>query len=369
LEAAFIRGIREVVVGEIAQPRAADDEVLIAVEAVGICGSDLHYYLEGAIGQQLIEAGGFVPGHEFAGRIADERAERYGLAPGTLVAVDPATPCGRCEWCQRGQVNLCPFVVFKGAPPHMGAMTRLIAARPEALFPVPDGFDATDAVMLEPLGVAVHAVDLARPRLLETCAVIGCGAIGLLGLQVAKVAGVGQTFAVEPLADRRELALALGADRAVGSVAELSDATSGRGVDLVIEATDVREGFQLAAEAARIGGRAVLVGIPEGDGYAPVQASLARRKGLSVKFSRRMGHVYPRAIELVRRGRVDVRRIATHHFPLARAAEAFARQAARADGIIKAILHPESGTGSTREAAAKVATIPDPAPAYSSCCR
>jgi L-iditol 2-dehydrogenase len=339
VQAAFIRGIRDVTMGELQEPVPGPDELLIAVEAVGICGSDLHYYLEGAIGQQVIE-GGFVPGHEFAGRIVDERAERFGLAPGALVAVDPATPCGRCEWCHRGHVNLCPHVVFKGAPPHLGAMTGLITAKPEALFPVPDGFDATDAAMLEPLGVAVHAVDLARPRLLESCAVIGCGAIGLLVLQVARVAGVGETIAVEPHPDRRATALELGADRAVASVAELLELTAGRGVDLVLECTDVREGFQLAAEAARIGGRVVLVGIPEGDGYA-LQASLARRKGLSVRFSRRMGHVYPRAIELVRRGRVDVRRLATHHFPLAAAPAAFAQQAERSGGIIKGILHPD----------------------------
>jgi len=339
VEAAFIRGIREVAVGELIPPRPAEDELLIEVEAVGICGSDLHYYLEGAIGQQVVEGLGFVPGHEFAGRIADEGAERFGLEPGILVAVDPATPCGRCEWCHRGHVNLCPFVRFTGAPPHQGAMAGLVTARPQALFAVPEGFDATDAALLEPLGVAIHAVDLARPKLLESCAVIGCGAIGLLTLQVAAVAGVGETIAVEPLPERRAAAVELGADRAVASVAELLEATHGRGVDLVLEATDARHGFQLAAEAARIGGRIVLIGIPEGDGYA-LQASLARRKGLSVKFSRRMGHVYPRAIELVRRGLVDVRRIATHHFPLAQASEAFARQAARADGIIKGILHP-----------------------------
>jgi L-iditol 2-dehydrogenase len=341
VQAAFIRGIRDVAVGEIGRPEPGEGELLIAVEAVGICGSDLHYYLEGAIGQQVIE-GGFVPGHEFAGRVVDDGAARFGFAPGQLVAVDPATACGRCEWCHRGHVNLCPNVVFKGAPPHTGAMVELIAAKPEALFAVPEGFDATDAAMLEPLGVAVHAVDLARPRLYESCAVIGCGAIGLLTLQVAKVAGVGETIAVEPHPDRRALALELGADRAVSSVAELQELTSGRGVDLVLEATDVCQGFQLAAEAARIGGRVVLVGIPEGDGYA-LQASLARRKGLGVKFSRRMGHVYPRAIELVRRGRVDVKRLATHHFPLSAAPEAFAQQAGRTGGIVKGILHPGQG--------------------------
>lgn len=339
MQAAFIRGIRNVEVGELAPPQPAEDELLIEVEACGICGSDLHYYLEGAIGEQVIRGGGYVPGHEFGGRIVDERAERFGLVPGTLVAVDPARPCGACEWCHRGHPNLCPHVVFKGAPPYPGAMTRYVTARAEELFPLPAGLDATDAAMLEPLGVAVHAIGLAKPRLLETCAVIGCGAIGLLLLQVAKAAGIGRTVAVEPLAARREAALSLGADAAVTSTAELAEATQGRGVDLVLEATDVREGFQLAAEAARIGGRVVLIGIPEGDGYA-LQASLARRKGLSVKFARRMGHVYPQAIALLAQGKVDVRRIATHHFPLAAAPEAFARQAAREGGIIKGILHP-----------------------------
>ena len=116
------------------------------------------------------------------------------------------------------------------------------------------------------------------------------------------------------------------------------------GVDLVLEATDRPEGLQLAAEAARIGGRCVLIGIPEGDRYA-LAASLARRKGLSVKFARRMGHVYPRAIELVRRGQVNVRRLATHHFPLDRAAEAFALQAAREGGIVRQSSTRETSRG------------------------
>lgn len=338
MQAAFIRGIRDVQIGEAPEPRAAEDELLIEVEACGICGSDLHYYLEGAIGEQVIK-GGFVPGHEFGGRIVDERAERFGLRPGTLVAVDPARPCGRCEWCHQGHPNLCPNVVFKGAPPYSGGMARYVTARPDELFTLPDTFDATDAAMLEPLGVAVHAVRLAKPRLLESCAVIGCGAIGLLTLQVAKAAGVGETIVVEPVPARREAALALGADAAVTSMAELQDHTRGRGVDLVLEATDIAQGFQLAAEAARIGGRIVLIGIPEGNRYE-LSASLARRKGLSIKLVRRMGHVYPAAIELLRQGKVDVRRIATHHFPLQEAATAFARQAARDGGIIKGILHP-----------------------------
>ncbi len=339
MQAVLLEGPRRVRLAAIEEPLPAEGELLLEVAAVGICGSDLHYYLEGGIGTQLAGEG-FVPGHEFACRVVDPRAAEHGFAPGTLVAVDPARSCGACEWCRAGHPNLCPRVVFKGAPPHAGAMAERIAAPVECLFPLPSGFDEIDALMLEPLGVAIHAVDLARPRLLESCAVIGLGPIGLLVLQVAKRAGAGRMLAVDPVAERRQAALELGAGEAFAAVDELLEATGERGADLVLEATDSAEGFTLAARAARIGGRIVLIGIPEGNRYA-LDAALCRRKGLTVRFARRMGHVYPRAIELVRRGEVDVRRIVTHRFPLAAAPEAFAMQAARRDGILKGVLFPD----------------------------
>ncbi len=350
MQAVLLEAPRSVRVATVAEPVPAEGELLLEVAAVGICGSDLHYYNEGAIGSQAA-CPGFVPGHEFACRVIDPRGEPLGLPPGTLVAVDPARPCGTCAWCHAGHPNLCPEVVFKGVPPTAGAMAERIAAPVECLFPLPETFDAIDGLMLEPLGVAVHAVALMRPRLRERCAVLGLGPIGLLLLQVAKCSGAGPIFGVDPVAARREAARELGADRVFADLEGLLEATGGRGTELVLEATDSPEGFEAAATAAAIGGRIALVGIPEGNRYG-LDASLARRKGLTVRFSRRMGHVYPQAIDLLRHGLVDVRRIVTHRFPLTRAAEAFALQAARADGILKAVLFPNrilSPNGNTKE--------------------
>ena len=168
MRAAYIHGVRDLRVGDKATPEPAANEVLLNVSAVGVCGSDLHYYKEGGIGSAIISQP-FVPGHEFAGRVIEDRPD-LGLLAGQLVAVDPAKPCGHCEWCERGQVNLCPNVEFMGAPPKThGAMTEVISAAPSQIFPVPDNFTDIQAVMLEPLGVAIHAMDLAKmKRVMET---------------------------------------------------------------------------------------------------------------------------------------------------------------------------------------------------------
>ena len=313
------------------------DEALLRVAAVGICGSDLHYFKDGGIGSAVIKAP-FVPGHEFGGWLEADLEERS-LPKGTLVAVDPNHSCGACAHCRAGHPNLCPNVRFIGAPPHDGAMTERIWVPKGLIVPLPPAFGPDHAVMLEPLGVAIHAVDLARPRLLERVAVLGCGPIGLLILQVLKAAGAGDILAVDPLPGRRSLAQTLGAARTGTSAAEIRDWTGGEGCPLVIEATNAPEGFGDAVSAARIGGRMVLVGIPDGDRYV-LPAAEARRRGLSIKFSRRMGFVYPRAIELVASGKVDVIALVSHRIGLDAGPEAFRRLAERAPGMNKTIIYP-----------------------------
>ncbi|MBX6321752.1 MAG: alcohol dehydrogenase catalytic domain-containing protein [Rhodospirillaceae bacterium] len=337
MRATFIHGPRDLRVGDKAPPAPAGDDVLVRVAGVGICGSDLHYYTEGGIGQARIAAP-FVPGHEFAGWVMDDRPD-LDLRAGQLVAVDPAKPCGRCEWCRRDHVNLCPNVEFLGAPPFHGAMTEAVAVAPRQVFAVPARFTVTQAVMLEPLGVAIHALDLAKLQPGETVAVLGCGPIGLCLVQLARLGGAGRVYAVDPVGYRAAAAARLGAHETGATHAAVAAWTDGRGVDLVLEATDSPQAFEHAVEAARIGGRIVLAGIPEGDRYA-LTASGARRKGLGIKFSRRMGHVYPRAIALVADGRVDLDAIVTHRFPIEEAATAFALQAERRDGALKSIILP-----------------------------
>ena len=312
-------------------------ETLLDVAAVGLCGSDLHYYKDGGIGAAQIRQP-FVPGHEFGGWLTEDLGE-LALPRGALVAVDPNKACGHCAQCRAGHANLCPNVEFIGAPPFDGAMANRIWVPRSQIVPLPGSFTPLDAVMLEPLGVAIHAVDLAKPRLLERVALLGCGPIGLLILQVLKAAGAGEVFAVDPLEHRRAMAERLGADRAGRSAADLAAWTGGEGAPLVIEATNNPLGFRDAVLSAAIGGRVVLVGIPDGDTYT-LPAADARRRGLKVKFSRRMGEVYPRAIALVAAGKVDVASLVTHRVGLEAAAEAFRMHAADAPGVIKTLIYP-----------------------------
>jgi L-iditol 2-dehydrogenase len=315
--------------------------VLLDIAAVGLCGSDLHYYKDGGIGSALINSP-FVPGHEFAGYLCED-LEPLGLTRGSLVSVDPNRACGDCAWCAEGHPNLCPNVEFIGAPPLDGAMTQRMWVPASQIVPVPTSFDSLKAVMLEPLGVAIHAVDLAKPRLLERVALLGAGAIGLLVLQVLHAAGAGDILVVEPLEHRRKLATQLGAARVASSFDELIDSTDGEGCSLVVEATNAPNGFRDAVRAARIGGRVVLVGIPDGDTYT-LPAAEARRRGLKIKFARRMGEVYPRAINLIETGKVDVVSMVSHRVGLDETPSAFKALAENAPGYIKVLIYPnESG--------------------------
>lgn len=336
MRAGVLHGIRDLRVETVPIPHPAGKEVLLRVKAIGICGSDLHYYREARIGSAEVTSP-FIPGHEFAAEVTDDGAESAGIPAGSVVAVDPARPCGRCEWCLGGHPNLCPNMLFAGSPSQHGGLAEYHVAPVSAIVPVPSEFDPTTAALLEPLGVAIHALDLARVRPMETVAVLGTGPIGLLLIQVARQAGAGQIFAIDPLGYRAQAARALGADDAAENHGAIAEWTHGRGVDVVLEATNTPSGPQHAVDAARIGGRIVLVGIPQGDRFA-LSSSTARRKGLTLKFSRRMGLVYSRAIEMVRAGRVRVAPLVTHRFPLEQAPDAFALLDGYRDGVVKAII-------------------------------
>ena len=336
-KALFLNGPRDARVSPFNLRQGGPDEVLLEVAAVGICGSDLHYYKDGGIGAAVIREP-FVPGHEFGGYLADD-APALGVARGALVAVDPNKACGRCEWCREGHFNLCPHVAFIGAPPNDGAMTSRLWVPASQIVTLPPTFTPLEAVMLEPLGVAIHAVDLAKPRLLERVAVLGAGPIGLLILQVLKLAGAGEVCVVEPLAHRREMAGRLGAASVGDSTGDIAGWSDGRGFSLVIEATNSPLGFRDAVLSARIGGRIVLVGIPDRDTYT-LPAAEARRRALKIKFARRMGEVYPRAIDLVAAGRVDVTTLVTHRVGLAATPGAFQALADNAPGYVKVLIYP-----------------------------
>jgi L-iditol 2-dehydrogenase len=308
-----------------ANPLPVQGELLIKVTCVGICGSDLHWFTEGGIGDdRLIRP--LVLGHEFAG--ITERGAR--------VAVDPAIPCSECEYCLQEQPNLCPRITFAGHGEQDGALREWMAWNEKCVYPIPDSFTDADGVMLEPLGVALHAADLGKLKIGMTVGVFGCGPIGLLIVQLARLAGARTILATDILPHRVEAAKSLGAHHALLTAdrpenGETGTATVGRGLDVVFEAAGAQGAVDAAFAAVRPGGKVILAGIPVGD-RTSFPASVARRKGMTIKLVRRMKHTYPRAIDLVSNGLVDVRSLVTHRFPLDQAVEAF-RTAARRDGL------------------------------------
>jgi L-iditol 2-dehydrogenase len=304
---------------------------LVRVTAVGICGSDLHWWDEGAIGDATL-AHPLVLGHEGAGVIAE------GPRRGERVAIDPAITCGTCRACRDGYANLCYRIQFAGHGETDGMMRELMAWPTELLHPLPDTVTDADGALLEPLGVAVHSVDLGHLPFAGTASVIGCGPIGLLLISVLKAAGASSVLAVEPLAHRREAAARYGADLVAEPGALDLRELVGAGVDVAFEAAGNDEGVGLAVESVRPGGRVVLAGIP-GDDTIRFGASAARRKGLTIAMVRRMNEVYPRAISLAERGVVDLAAVVTSRMGLGEIQEAFG-EGARRTGL-KVVIEPQ----------------------------
>ena len=342
MRALRLHGPKDLRIDDIPAPEPGDDELMLKVASVCVCGSDLHYYIEGGLGTNKIKAP-HIPGHEFSAWVWDDRAAEMGLERGQLVAVEPARTCGHCEHCLDGRPNLCPEMWFHGTPPAQGGTCEYFTAPLHAIMPVPDGFTPDQAAALEPVGVGIHAMRKADLQIAESVAILGCGPIGLILLQLARAGGAGHIIAVDPVGYRTEKARALGADDVAQSYEAIAELTQGRGVDLVIEATNSPEAFAQATLIARAAGRIVLIGIPEGINYAPMDAKPFRMKELSVKICNRMGRVYPDAIEAVRRGMVDVDTLLTHWGGLDDAEAIFARQGAYEDGSIKSIINPNAG--------------------------
>ncbi|MEM7538298.1 MAG: alcohol dehydrogenase catalytic domain-containing protein [Chloroflexota bacterium] len=348
---ARLHGAEDLRIDHVPHPGApGPGHVLLRVTAVGVCGSDLHTYQDGRIGDTVPDAPVII-GHEFGG-IIEAIGEQTGthenwggdykpLAVGMRVAVDPAQPCGRCELCEHGHPNLCRRLHFCGLFPDEGSLCTYMHVPAHTCFPLPDAIDDAGAALLEPLGVAIHAIDLAKIQVANSVAILGAGAIGLYILQLAKLSGADPIFVSDKFDWRlahakRYGAVTVNCDQD-DPVALVHEATDGRGVDVAIEAAWSDHSVQQAAEMARLGGRMVLVGIPGSDEIT-MQHSTIRRKGLTIRMSRRMKHTYPRAIQLAASGKVDLNSIISHRFPLEQAPEAFALNSNYQDEVVKVVI-------------------------------
>jgi L-iditol 2-dehydrogenase len=308
---------------EAPRPAPGADEVLIAVARVGICGSDLHAYH----GRHPFIQLPVVPGHEFAGTVAEVGPDVRGFVPGQRVTVEPSLVCGTCINCRQGRYNICERLQVIGCQTS-GALAEYLAVPAAKVLLLPDSLTWDQGALLEPLAVAVHAVRVARFQPGADVLILGGGTIGLMVLQAAKAFGAGQVMISDLIQRRLDLALQLGAERAVSptqtDLAQVLEETFGPPrADVIFECVGVAATAREAVRAARKGTRIVLAGVFEEE--VPLSLGLVQDRELElVGTLMYAGDDFATAIRLVGSGQVEVEPLITHRFPLSRAAEAFA---------------------------------------------
>jgi len=326
-------------------PQAEPGEVLVRVEACGICGSDVHGF-DGSTGRRIPP---IVMGHEAAGTVAAVGAGVTDYAVGDRVTFDSTVYCGKCEFCLRGEINLCEdrqvIGVSCGDYRRHGAFAEYVALPARILYRLPGDFSFSDAAMLEAVSVGLHGVQMAELKGGETALVIGAGMIGLLTLQAAKALGCARVLVADVDESRLKLAKNVGADETLcASGAELLAAvlrlTGGRGVDVALEAVGRNETVQGAIDCTRKGGKVVLIGNVAPEVTLPLQKVVTRQ--IRLQGSCASAGEYPLAIELIAAGKIAVRPLITAVAALEDGPSWFDRLPAREPNLMKVILTPGS---------------------------
>jgi L-iditol 2-dehydrogenase len=318
-------------------PRAG--ELLLRMRAVGLCGSDLHWWAEGRIHSTPARYPQIL-GHEPVGEVVEAGPGVEGFRPGDLVSVEPSLTCGHCEFCIAGRHNLCVHARFQGGPEAPGFLRDYAVIPVHNADRVPAGLGVHEATLIEPLAVWVHVYELEPVRLGDTVAVLGAGSIGLLGIAMAKQAGAEMILACDRVPHRLELARQMGATEAALTAKQdfyqlVMDRTRGRGADVVYDAAGAPETITLGLKCLRPGGTLVLIGIPEPlEFFVDLHTALA--KELRIQAVRRSNHKGAQAAALLASGRIPTG-IITHRMPLERAQEGFEILHSYSDGVGKLV--------------------------------
>ena len=314
-------------------------EVQVRVEAVGVCGSDLHAYSEGGVGG-IPNAYPMLLGHEPAGAIVKTGAGVTGLAVGDRGALEPALYCYHCEFCLSGHHNVCANICFLSTPHHPGFFRELVNLPVGNFRPIPAGLSFGEAALAEPLAIAIHSLRLVSIRPDETVLVIGTGPIGLMTIAALRTAQAGRIWAVEPLAHRRELARNLGADAVLEpaeAAEEILKASAQRGVDCAIDCAAGDDTTNQALYLTRNAGRIAITGIHR-TALVSVDASAMRRKELTLFNVRRSNHETQEALDLLHAHAAWFAPVITHARPLEQIHEAFDIASHYRDGVGKMIV-------------------------------
>jgi L-iditol 2-dehydrogenase len=344
MKAAFLTGVRTIEIREVPAPRIArDDDVLVRSRAVGVCGSDLHYYESDRVGADKV-AYPFIPGHECAGVVAEVGRTVTRVKPGDAVVIEPAVSCGTCDQCRTGRPHTCRKLLFLGHAGELtGGMAEFALAPERNCVPLPAKMTVVQGALAEPLSIALYAAGLAGTVRGKTAAVLGAGPIGLCLIMALKAEASGLIYATEKVDHRVDAAAKAGADWTGNpdreDVAAEIQARESLGLDLVFECCGEQSALDQAVALLKPGGTLVVVGIPL-EPRVTFDSSKVRRREIRVQNVRRQNKCLERAVAMIHAGRIKPDFLATHTFSLDEAAKAYETAAARRDGVIKAIVAP-----------------------------
>ena len=342
MKVSVMTGIRQVVEEERAVPSIGNTEVLIQVMDCGICGSDVHYYEHGRIGDFVVEKP-MILGHECAGRIAAVGEQVTNLKVGDLVAVEPGYTCGKCEYCKKGLYNLCPDVVFLATPPYDGAFAEYLKYPADMVFKLPEGMDTVEGALIEPFCVGLHAVNQSEGSLGDSAVVLGTGCIGLCTMLALQSKGIHQIYAVDMIQKRLDMAKRLGATEVINAgredaVEKIMELTEGQGTALVFETAGVRSTTQQTAKLVKRGGTVVLVGMAANPVFEYDFGAL-QSKEAKIHTVFRYRNLYPAAIDAVSRCRLPLKQIVTDYYSFSDIPKAMEDSVERKADMVKAVVH------------------------------
>lgn len=339
--AAYMTGLNKMEIREIGMPVPKDKEVVVKVEYVGICGSDVHYLEHGKIGDFIVN-GDFILGHECAGTVTEIGASVENIKVGDRVALEPGITCGQCEFCKAGKYNLCPDVEFLATPPYHGSLMNYIAFPENMAFKLPDNVSTKEGALVEPLAVGLHAAAQGGVKLGDKVVILGAGCIGLVTLLACKAYGATDVIVVDVIEKRLEVAKKLGASHVINAknektIEKIMELTGGKGADKVIETAGSEITIKQTPYAAKRGGTIVLVGLAPKD-IIEFDFMQVMTKEIEIKSVFRYRNIYPSAIGAIADGKIDVKGIVTHEFDFEDSKKAFDFVIENKNDVVKAVI-------------------------------
>lgn len=340
-QAVFMTGLNKMEMRDIEMPVLKEKDVMVKLEYVGICGSDVHYLEYGAIGDFIVN-GDFILGHECAGTITEVGPGVTDLKVGDRVALEPGCTCGQCEFCKTGKYNLCPDVEFLATPPYQGCLENYIAFPENMCFKLPDNISTKEGALVEPLAVGMHAANQGEVKLGDSVTILGAGCIGLVTLLACKAHGATDITVVDVMQKRLDYAMKLGATRVINAMEEdavkkMDEITDGRGTDVVIETAGNKITIKQTSYIVKRGGTIVLVGMAAED-IIDYNFAKIMNKEATIKSVFRYRNIYPVAIKAIADGIIDVSGIVTHEFDFTDTAKAFDFVINNKNDVVKAVI-------------------------------